>query len=464
MPRGLKHIGEAFERFLRIDDSCNVATRARARVAYVTSLIFLLVQLLNMISMSVVYGGWTPQHNISIFSCLIFAGLTLSIRYTKSGAFYGTAYSLLALSTIFVAASIETIPGVPPYGINTALLPVLCASAAFIAFVGTRFISILYIASSLILIGILYRITAASGPTGVDAILAWQRTVQACVAVMLVGPICTIIADLVYRNLDRLEDALDRAQSAERDRSDFLAKMSHEIRTPLHGILGLSEMLTKAKLPEPHERPVQLIHVSANNLMEIIDEVLDMAKLEDGNLKLSADPFNPHTLIKDLCDLFAAKASEKDLWIGHDLPQNIPESLIGDAKYLRQVLSNLLGNAIKFTHEGGIRVGARLAGVRDGVAAIQFYVQDTGVGIAEEEQSNVFDRFSQTASASTTKTKGTGLGLSICRELTERMGGTLELSSAPGKGTIFYFTLALPMGETEARTEPATSTEGLVKA
>jgi len=445
MLKGLRHLGESFEGFLKIDKTLDAATRARARMVYGMGLIFLTVQLLNMISMAVVYGGWTPQHNISVFSCIIFTCLTAAVRFTKSPVFFGLAYSVLALSTIGVAASIETIPGVPPYGINTALLPVLCASAAFIAFVATRLISILYILSSLVLIGVMYKISAASNPTGVDAILAWQRTVQACVALLMAGPMCTIIADMVFRNLTRLESALGRAQSAERARGEFLATMSHEIRTPLHGILGLSDMLARSDLPETQGRYAHLISVSANSLMEIIDEVLDMARLEDGTVRTIAEPFTPRELLQDVSDLFAVKASEKNLWIGTDIGPGIPDQLIGDGPHLRQVLNNLVGNALKFTQLGGVRIGARLVGIRDGLAGVQFYVQDSGVGISDDEKGTVFERFKQTASAKTTTAKGSGLGLSICRELTEMMGGTLELHSTPGKGTVFYFTLALPM-------------------
>jgi len=442
---GLIQLRERFERFLRIDDRVSTATRARARIVYATGLIFLVVQFLNMISMFIVYGGWTAQHNISVFSSFIFLGMTIAVRYTKSPVFYGSAYALLALTTVYAAAAVQTIPGVPPYGINTALLPTLCASSAFIAFIGTRNISIGYILGSLALIGIMYTITASSNPTGVDAILAWQRTIQACVAVLLVGPICTIIADVVYRNLTHLEGAVARAQSAEKARSNFLATMSHEIRTPLHGILGLSDMLARSNLQDPQGRYAQLITVSANNLMEIIDEVLDMARLEDGTVKLKAEPFAPAALLQDVCDLFAVKAGQKNLWMGTDIDSNIPATLIGDNSHLRQVISNLVGNALKFTQLGGVRIGARLAGINNEMAAVQFYVQDSGVGIPLEDQEAVFERFTQTESAKTTKTKGTGLGLSICRELTDMMGSTLELQSTPGAGTTFYFTLTLPI-------------------
>lgn len=442
--------GQRFERFLNIDPSSGAADRIRARIVYATGLILLCLQLLNLFSMSAVYGQWTSQHNIAIASCTVFLCLTLALRYTKSPAFFGATYSILTIGAIGIAASIPTIPGVPAYGINSALVPSLCSAAAFIAFIGTRRVSACYIIASVILIGVMYNITASSNPSGVEAILAWQRTVQATFATLMIGVICTTVANIVFGNISRLEMALDRAQSAEKARSDFLATMSHEIRTPLHGIIGLSDMLDRSELPQPQGRYAQLITVSANNLMEIIDEDLDMARLEDGTVKTNADPFAPATLLQDICDLFAVKASEKQLWMGTEIDPNIPPILIGDNSHLRQVISNLVGNSIKFTQTGGVRIGARLAGIHEKSAAVQFYVQDSGVGIALEDQTEVFERFKQTSSAKTTTAKGTGLGLSICRELTNMMGGTLEIQSAPGEGTVFYFTLTLPIGSAES--------------
>ncbi|MGJ8560944.1 MAG: sensor histidine kinase [Litorimonas sp.] len=450
MIKMIKAVGLRLERFLRIDLSSGSASRIRARIVYATGLIGLCVQLLNMISMSLVYGGWTAQHMIASVSCLVFLAMTVAVRYTKSPTFFGSIFAALAIISIGFAGAVQTVPGEPAYGINTALVPAISATAALIAFTGTRLVSALYIIASLILIGILYNITAASNPTGVDAILAWQRTVQAAIATLMVGVICTAVANIVFRNLTELESALVRARSAEQARTNFLATMSHEIRTPLHGIIGLSDMLARSELPDPQGRYAQLITVSANNLMEIIDEVLDMARLEDGTVRTKAEPFAPATLLQDVCDLFAVKASQKGLWMGTDIDSNIPTTLIGDNSHLRQVISNLVGNALKFTQAGGVRIGARLAGINAETAAVQFYVQDSGVGIPIEDQMAVFERFKQTDSAKTSTTKGTGLGLSICRELTDMMGSTLELQSVLGEGTTFYFTLTLPLASNES--------------
>ena len=446
MMEGLTQVREAIEGFLRITDADDRATRIRMRMVYATGIIFLIVHSLNLISLTYAFGGWTWQQDVTVFAIFTILSITLMIRFTKSPTFFGSAFGVLTIGGVWMASAVPTMPGVPPNGITSSLIPILCSSAAFIAFIGTRLVSTIYILASAILIGHLYWITASHGGlTGLEAPMAWQRAVQGWMALFLIGPICTVISHLVFHNLSELEGAVTRAQHAEVARSNFLAKMSHEIRTPLHGIIGLSDMLCRGQLHAGESRQAKLISTSAHNLMEIVDEILDMARLEDGAVEISAKPFSPHSLLQDIADLFAAKATEKHLWIGADTDDAIPETLIGDAPHLRQVISNLMGNAVKFTKTGGVRAGARLVALQDEIAHVQFYVQDSGVGIAESDQENVFERFKQSDDGGSSQTKGTGLGLSICRELTEKMGGNLELQSAIGQGSVFYFTLAFPL-------------------
>ncbi|MEL6688618.1 MAG: ATP-binding protein [Pseudomonadota bacterium] len=446
---GFTHIREAIERFLRIDSASSRATRIRMRMIYATGLIFLVIHSLNLISLTYAFGGWTSQHDVTVFAIMAILSITLMIRFTKSPTFFGVAFSILTVGGVGMAAIVPTVPGAPPNGITSSLIPILCSSAAFIALISTRLVSVVYILASAALIGFLYSITATTGGlTGLEAPLAWQRAVQGWIALFLIGPICTVISHLVFHNLAELEQAVTRAQEAEQARSNFMAKMSHEMRTPLHGIIGLSDMLARADLPQAESRQAQLISTSGHNLMEIMDEILDMAKLEDGAVTITAKPFSPHSLLQDIADLFAAKASGKGLWVGADTDSAIPETLIGDAPHLRQVISNLVGNAVKFTKDGGVRAGARLVALQENTAHVQFYVQDSGVGIPDQDQKDVFERFKQSDAAGSSHTKGTGLGLSICRELTEKMGGELELQSVLGQGSVFYFTLPFVLEKT----------------
>ncbi|MEM9599905.1 MAG: ATP-binding protein, partial [Pseudomonadota bacterium] len=382
---------------------------------------------------------------------LAFVGKTyliLLLRFTRNATLLGWAYSVTSMLGIWLATYVDHYGREGVFEIGAAYTPYMIVSLVFISLIGTSRTTLYYTAMCLatlvafFLIGSSYVYDGGMTPQGKMGLAL--RTTSVILATTIMIPVSTVI----YQALDDLSAAVERARAAEEARSGFLATMSHEIRTPLNGILGMSDMLAKADIPTTEKRYAKLVQVSANSLMDIINEVLDMAKLEDGTVKIAADPFSPAEVVQDVCDLFGVRANDKSLWLGADV-NGLPDALLGDAPHLRQVLSNLVGNALKFTQEGGVRIGARLISVQSGMATVQFYVQDTGVGIAPEEQTGIFDRFSQTSSAKTTKEKGTGLGLSICRELTEKMGGTLSLNSAVGQGTTFHFTLTLPISQTD---------------
>jgi signal transduction histidine kinase len=263
------------------------------------------------------------------------------------------------------------------------------------------------------------------------------------------------LSRLAYSALNNLETALGRAKRAEDARKELLATMSHEIRTPLNGIISVSDLLAKHKHAETTHTYLNIISLSAANLLEVVNDSLGRARsdhlgdIDAVDISVSNDPFNPTEILQQTCDLFTALAEQKGLWIGTYGLESLPETLMGDAPHLRQVMSNLVSNSIKFTNKGGIRLGARrLDETRDGVV-IQFFVQDTGVGIEDEALQTVFERFGQSASAQSTKAQGTGLGLAICDDLVAAMGGTLDVHSTLGTGSTFSFTLTLPQTECE---------------
>ncbi|MEM9599903.1 MAG: ATP-binding protein [Pseudomonadota bacterium] len=447
-----RYVG-AFERFLRIDETISADARLHARITYLCCFAYLSLLIVNVLYFAIRYQALSLDAPILIVLCIIISSAIVSLRWTKSATIYGMFAAILPIASVYASATSSTSTDISMAmggGINTPSVPLLCLGVLMVTMIGSRWTVAFYAVATIALVVQIGDLSAQVTPGAGDVVIIERRMMQVFLVVFLIGVTSRALSRMAYTALRRLEAAADRAYKAEAARADFLAKMSHEIRTPLHGIMGLSDMLTRTKLSESQARPIELISASANNLMDIVNEVLDMAKLEDGELTIASEPFNPHQLIQDLCDLFAVRASDKDLWVGADLPDTLPERLIGDAAHLRQILSNLLGNAIKFTQSGGVRVGARRVDTCDAVAAIQFYVQDTGVGIASEEQASVFDRFSQTESAKSSMTKGTGLGLSICRELTEMMGGTLELHSVVGQGTTFHFTLRLPIANMDA--------------
>jgi signal transduction histidine kinase/CheY-like chemotaxis protein/HPt (histidine-containing phosphotransfer) domain-containing protein len=240
-----------------------------------------------------------------------------------------------------------------------------------------------------------------------------------------------------------LESARDQALAVSNAKSDFLAKMSHEIRTPLNGVLGMLELLANTPMDRVQKRYMHSIRESADTLLDIISDILDFSKIEAGKLVLENRAFNLNTFITDVTDSLAALAAQKGLRLNHIAPDGPPVNVEADPVRLRQVLTNLLGNAIKFTNSGGVLLRVTSSLDVGDYESITFEVVDTGIGIAAHKQQQIFDSFSQEDGSTTRRYGGTGLGLSISKQLIEKMGGNITLQSESGKGSTFAFTLRL---------------------
>ena len=249
---------------------------------------------------------------------------------------------------------------------------------------------------------------------------------------------------MIYKQFEGLRLANRKAELADRAKSEFLANMSHEIRTPMNGVMGMAELLVKTELDAKQKTFADIIVKSGASLLTIINDILDFSKIDAGQMELDPAPFALSEAIEDVATLVSSKVAEKDLELVVRIDPQLPAMFVGDVGRIRQIVTNLMGNAVKFTEEGHVFIDVNGI-VEDGMAKLKIAIQDTGIGIPEEKAARVFDKFSQVDESATRKHEGTGLGLAISSSLVELMGGDIGVHSKLGEGATFWFEITLPV-------------------
>ena len=451
---------------MRFDGPMGTAERMRGRVVYGVSLVFILIQMLNWVSLYQSYNGFHVQHLVSLGACVGLGALIVSLRYTRRWWVYGAVYGGLLL-TATIAATFAAAHPLLGGGINTSLLPLIVMGPVIIGLVSgwrevlvfTAFAALLFIGLFVysqgqlegVVPGMITGLATSDGFTAVQSLQLnhYQRFVQGGIALVVTGVTSAGFSWKLYEAFDELDAALAKAQRAEAAKGDFLAQMSHEIRTPLNGVISMSDLLTQQELPPSAAKPAEIISTASQHLMDLVNDVLDTARLEAGRLEITTAPFDLQGTLEALLDVHRQTAEDKGLWLGLDWQTGLPGAVIGDEARVRQVVANFVSNALKFTQAGGVRVAVRGAAVGETVR-LKIFVQDTGTGIAAGELGGVFERYVQSASGRAQGAKGTGLGLAITRELAELMGGSVGVTSRVGEGSCFHVALDLARADAPA--------------
>jgi len=386
--------------------------------------------------------------DILLIAALLLVAIPFVLRATRRARLCGNLLVALAFGTYTALALVTGGPAaaVTPWYVS---LPII---AAFVA--GMRWATVWTLLGVLTLCGLF-----AAREGGVDfpspCTAAGLRFLQ--LAGLLGIVLCTAGLTFVFKALERrqraaLERALFAAQAADRAKSEFLANMSHEIRTPLTAILGYTELLREAaRNPAEVERishgeALATIYRNGEHLLQVINDILDLSKIEAGQLEVELGFFSPRQLVDDVLALFEAAASAKSLRLEACFDAELPDAVETDPTRLRQVLVNIVGNAVKFTERGAVHVAIRWRGPRTEPGSLEVAIRDSGIGMSGKELSRLFRPFSQADGSTSRRYGGTGLGLAICRRLVQMMGGSIEVTSEPEQGSCF--TVSLPVART----------------
>jgi signal transduction histidine kinase/ActR/RegA family two-component response regulator len=451
------------------DPQIDLDHAVRSRIAAAFTAVFCLMGLVNAVILGIAVDGRPGMAPLAVASAVAAGALgSLCLKLRRPNLAIALILALAAL--VLFAAAVGNRGSFPP---GSLYLPGIILGA-YIAW-GIRAVLLAVPPVAAYFSYVLWAANQASGgllafsPDEMLHILV-AASAFSCIWIVLFGTSFRSAAkdaqEAMVKTNRKLERALAAAHEANRAKSEFIANMSHEVRTPLNGVLGMtSVMLQDPRISEEHKHSLKLIDASGKSLLGLLNDVLDLSKIEAGALELEIRDFDIVEIVNSAADHWRAQARTKglDLTVTHDgVPDRLDVS--GDPVRLRQVLNNLICNAVKFTHRGQIAVALTRVGepTAEGEQTLRVSVKDTGIGIPRDKQEAVFDAFSQVDASTTRKYGGTGLGLAICRRLMNNMGGTVSVSSEPGRGSTFVCEFKLNLGELAGVPAAADAPEHLV--
>jgi len=437
---------EPLERFLGIDTLTRKSDVMRTRAVYMMGLAFMATQFINLVTMSYSYGAFTFDHIISVIACVL-VGLTIfMLRFNKRFQIYAMAYSgLILVATMSSAMNQNT-------GINSALIPFFILGVVVNGFIcGWRATCVF---GGIVLIGIWYLWWVSTNYSYTPlfdpeqfADRNFQRAMQASLATVLITIMGAFFSSSMDEAFEELEDSLELAKASDEAKTNFLATMSHELCTPMNGIVGMNDMLEETNLDEDQRELTAIIRESGQDLQTIIGNVLLYSQLEADRVSLDDSAFDIRALIGKTMESYSRRAAEKGLAFHTRIAPSVPAQVFGDKTRTSQILHALMDNALKFTDKGAVQLSVNGGAEAEGQARLVISVTDTGIGIAEEDQAQIFERFTQKDGTIKRRHGGTGLGLTVARGLTELMGGTLTVKSKPGLGSSFSARLGYGLPE-----------------
>ncbi len=449
--------------FLRVEKLSRTSDKLRVRAVYMIAFALIISQAINIAIMSHTYGYWTFDHTISLVAALSFALSVIALRYCKAFYIYASFYSLLLFASIAAVSTIDFT------GINSALLPFLVFGTIVCGFISGWRMVILYTTIAIGLVWFLYY-TSMAAPQGalfdlsVFSTRNFQRAIQVTIILGLSAAISAFASHSMHSAFFELEETAELANRANEAKTQFMSDMSHELRTPLNGMIGMSGLLLKSKMDPTQQQYIEIINKCSQNLFGIIEDVLDISRIDAGRFVIKKAPFNLRKLMENLIDLYKPVTINSDVNIGLEYPSDLPSEFYGDETAIRQIVNNFMSNAMKFTEKGSVTLNikgrllphdiSKYQGEQAQTYQICISVTDTGIGIAPENVEKAFERFSQLDQSLSRDQDGTGLGLAVSRKVAELMDGNIIVTSQLGKGSSFTLDIELPTKKIDNVTVP----------